>query len=67
MRLISAIPAAACAVLMLLGSPAAAGEPAGDVNELFPPELVSFVPSDENPLFTGTGADTWDRMIRERG
>ncbi|MCD6308650.1 MAG: glycosylase [Candidatus Latescibacteria bacterium] len=67
MRHISAIPAAACIVLMLLASPAAAAEPPGDANDLFPPEMVSFVPYDGNPVFSGTGADTWDRMIRERG
>ena len=33
----------------------------------FPPELVKFTPSKENPLFAGTGKDTWDRNIRERG
>ena len=33
----------------------------------FPPELVDFVPYAGNPVFTGTGADTWDRNIRERG
>jgi len=67
MRHISAITAAACIALILLGSPAAAGEPSGDVNDLFPPEMVTFVPYDGNPVFSGTGADTWDRMIRERG
>lgn len=35
--------------------------------DLFPSELVDFVPHDGNPVFTGTGADTWDRYIRERG
>jgi beta-1,2-mannobiose phosphorylase / 1,2-beta-oligomannan phosphorylase len=33
----------------------------------FPSELVSFVPHESNPVFAGTGRDTWDRMIRERG
>lgn len=33
----------------------------------FPPELVDFVPYENNPVFTGTGTDTWDRNIRERG
>jgi hypothetical protein len=33
----------------------------------FPPELVDFVPYQGNPVFAGTGKDTWDRMIRERG
>ena len=33
----------------------------------FPSELVAFVPYGGNPLFSGTGADTWDEKIRERG
>ncbi len=47
-------------------STATEGIPAGDEN-LFPDELVSFVPYEKNPLFTGTGQDTWDEKIRERG
>jgi hypothetical protein len=34
---------------------------------LFPAELVDFVPYEQNPVFKGTGADTWDNKIRERG
>ena len=30
-------------------------------------EMVSFVPFDKNPVFTGTDTDTWDKAIRERG
>ncbi|HEV3165056.1 MAG TPA: glycosylase [Isosphaeraceae bacterium] len=33
----------------------------------FPPELVKWVPAEEKPVFSGTGSDTWDRKIRERG
>ena len=33
----------------------------------FPPELVSFVPYHNNPVFSGTDTNTWDRTIRERG
>ncbi len=33
----------------------------------FPSELVDFTPSNNNPLFTGTGKETWDSSIRERG
>jgi sucrose-6-phosphate hydrolase SacC (GH32 family) len=29
--------------------------------------LVAWTPVPENPVFTGTGRDTWDRKIRERG
>ena len=35
--------------------------------EEFPPEIVHFVPYRGNPVFAGTGRDTWDRKIRERG
>ena len=37
------------------------------INDLFPAELVDFVPFDGNPLFAGTGTETWDHKIRERG
>lgn len=33
----------------------------------FPSELVNFIPIEQNPVFTGTGTDTWDCKIRERG
>ena len=33
----------------------------------FPSELTQFQTSAENPIFTGTGSDTWDQKIRERG
>lgn len=33
----------------------------------FPNELVNFKPISENPLFSGTGENTWDKNIRERG
>ncbi|UFH52614.1 glycosylase [Spirosoma sp. KNUC1025] len=36
-------------------------------NPVFPTELVRFVPYKTNPIFTGTGTDTWDQKIRERG
>ena len=29
--------------------------------------LVAWTPVPENPVFAGTGRDTWDRKIRERG
>lgn len=34
---------------------------------LFPSYLVAFEPYEHNPLFSGTGTDTWDEKIRERG
>jgi beta-1,2-mannobiose phosphorylase / 1,2-beta-oligomannan phosphorylase len=36
-------------------------------NDVFPEELVSFVPYENNPVFTGSGKNTWDHAIRERG
>ncbi|MEL6106374.1 MAG: hypothetical protein AAFU85_10070 [Planctomycetota bacterium] len=39
----------------------------GRDDAVFPSELVDFLPSKENPLFAGTGRNTWDRRIRERG
>jgi hypothetical protein len=38
----------------------------GNTNE-FAKEMVEFVPYSHNPLFSGTNADTWDELIRERG
>jgi len=33
----------------------------------FPAVLTDFVPYQNNPVFSGTGTDTWDQKIRERG
>ena len=33
----------------------------------FPTELVNFKAYPENPIFTGTNLETWDKQIRERG
>lgn len=33
----------------------------------FPAELTDFVAFKSNPVFAGTGTDTWDQKIRERG
>ena len=38
-----------------------------DAGDDYPDELVDFAPYEKNPVFTGTGADTWDQKIRERG
>lgn len=35
--------------------------------EEFAAEMVEFVPYKANPVFKGTGTDTWDQKIRERG
>ena len=33
----------------------------------FPAETISFVPHEGNPVFKGSGTDSWDNHIRERG
>ena len=33
----------------------------------FPDEMVSFIPYQGNPVFSGTDTNSWDRTIRERG
>lgn len=33
----------------------------------FPPEMVDFIAADTAPLFSGSGTNTWDKKIRERG
>ncbi len=38
-----------------------------DSIDSFPKEMVSFAPYEHNPVFRGTGEDTWDKLIRERG
>jgi hypothetical protein len=60
-------PALAAVLLLLLvgGVPAVAQTPAA--SDRFPKELVDWVPYEGSPLFAGTGRDTWDRDIRERG
>jgi hypothetical protein len=41
--------------------------PTGQADDRFPRELTDWIPYPGNPLFAGTGANTWDRQIRERG
>jgi beta-1,2-mannobiose phosphorylase / 1,2-beta-oligomannan phosphorylase len=56
---------------LLAGVAALSAAPRGPVappdSSVFPRELTDWVPYEKNPLFTGTGGDTWDREIRERG
>jgi predicted GH43/DUF377 family glycosyl hydrolase len=55
---------------MLIAAAAAGRGPALSADQAaadFPPELVDFVPYKVAPLLAGTGQDTWDRNIRERG
>ncbi len=56
----------ACSALMAVHAQEK-GQQVGTDDALFPPELVEFLPSSSNPVFSGTGRDTWDQMIRERG
>lgn len=53
-----------CAAAIAMGAQAADDDPGA---QEFPSELVDFTPAGDGPLFAGTGEDTWDRMIRERG
>ena len=59
------------AVLIILISSSCGQRKRGDKTAVkgdpFPKEMVEFVPYENNPVFTGTGQDTWDRTIRERG
>ena len=36
-------------------------------SSLYPLEILEFDASEKNPVFSGTGLDTWDQLIRERG
>lgn len=52
---------AATACLLLLAAASAVAD------DLFPKELVDFVPDPKEPVFTGAGPGHWDVRIRERG
>jgi beta-1,2-mannobiose phosphorylase / 1,2-beta-oligomannan phosphorylase len=54
---------AVVAVLLIFCRDAAAEDDAG----LFPPEIVTFHPIEDNPIFQGRGKGHWDEHIRERG
>jgi len=58
---------AVAAVVVMLGGFAAVTQHPARGDDLFPPELVDFVPFKGNPVFSGSAGDTWDRKIRERG
>ena len=56
------------AVLFSCNKPSSVSEAeAAKEQDLFPEELTTFTSYEKNPLFTGTGGDTWDEAIRERG
>jgi hypothetical protein len=52
--------------LVLLSTVSAGGRPQDPV-AAFPRELVAFGPASAQPILAGTGSDTWDRRMRERG
>jgi predicted GH43/DUF377 family glycosyl hydrolase len=39
----------------------------GADSSAYPQEILNFTPLEKNPVFTGTGTNTWDQKIRERG
>lgn len=53
--------------LLMVGMFACNNSKKNVVEEDFPSELVEFTPYENNPVFAGTGTDTWDKKIRERG
>lgn len=57
-------PLAFITVAMMGRAPTLAAD---QVSADFPPELVDFVPYQDAALLAGTGQNTWDRKIRERG
>jgi hypothetical protein len=61
---------AVVASLLLAGvafSAAPLPQTARSSSSAFPPELTDWAPYGGNPVFAGTGAETWDREVRERG
>ena len=56
-----------CRLLLGICLPIVLSAAAVAADDLFPPELVRFVPYEQNPVFTAGGKDHWDVRIRERG
>lgn len=54
-------------LVLLTGTGASSQVQAQSPKDSAPWALVSWRAIAENPVFTGTGKDTWDRKIRERG
>lgn len=54
-------------MLLILAGTACQNKTKKTTNEEFPSEMVDFIPYENNPVFSGTNSDTWDRQIRERG
>ncbi|MDH4089553.1 MAG: glycosylase [Cyclobacteriaceae bacterium] len=57
-----------CVLLTACSKPGATSEDAvqGDTANVAL-EVLDFIPVENNPVFAGTGTDTWDQKIRERG
>lgn len=56
------------AFILFQCKPASERTPTDEISgNSFPFGLVNFTPYKGNPVFTGTGQDTWDKKIRERG
>ncbi|MEQ8552094.1 MAG: glycosylase [Cyclobacteriaceae bacterium] len=60
---------ALCSITMIYGCKNAPSEHKEKAEEpiVFAESMVKFSPIPSNPVFQGTGTDTWDRQIRERG
>ena len=56
-----------CAALVVAPLLAGAAHQRTAAGPEFPSELVAFGPASEKPLLAGTGTDTWDHRMRERG
>jgi predicted GH43/DUF377 family glycosyl hydrolase len=56
-----------CAVLGCTKRPAQSEAESGADSSAYPLEILQFNEGEGNPVFTGTGGDTWDQKIRERG
>jgi predicted GH43/DUF377 family glycosyl hydrolase len=54
-------------LLLLLFAAIGCNNPNKNSTQDFSPEMVSFEPYENNPVFSGSGEDTWDKQIRERG
>ncbi len=58
---------ATLAAWLALAAPEPVAPAAAQGNVKWPPELVTFVPYDKNPIFTAGPKGAWDEKIRERG
>ena len=47
--------------------PAGNSETTASDTSQYPSEIIDFAAAEKNPVFSGTGANTWDSVIRERG